>query len=110
MSASPHFASPSEAIDTVWYIKLFLLCCPLQALRIVLSNRACCLLVSILQVLENKIGHTAYFHGSGESTPIAATVALNIPWLLVRCVDKRWIKTNTHLCGEMNLILSNCVT
>lgn len=38
-------------------------------------TQACCLLISFLQVPENRIGHTAYSQGSDKSTPIAATVA-----------------------------------
>ena len=38
-------------------------------------SRACSSLVSFLQVPENKIGRAAYSRGSGESMPIAATVA-----------------------------------
>ena len=33
------------------------------------------MLVSFLQVPENRIGRTAYSRGSDKSTPIAATVA-----------------------------------
>lgn len=72
--ASLHFASLLEATHTIQYITLFHIFFLLHASRTVLMTHVCSSLVSLLQVLENMIGCTAYSCGSNESMPMAAIV------------------------------------
>ena len=100
-SASPHFASPSEAIQTVQYVALFLLFCLLHASRIVLTTRACSSLVSLFQVPENMIGQTAYSRGSDESMLIAATVAC-------RCRSTFTVRYENYIEYETHTSVARC--
>ena len=73
-------------------------------------TRACCSLVSFLQVPEKRIGHTAYSRGSDESTPIAATVAYISERFNHELLIDRFKKEGTHLCCKMNFIVCNSLT